>query len=131
MVDAGGRRRGGRTAFAIAMGVVAVLGAAAVLGVRFLTQTGPGTSVDEPPVSAGQQLWGTCAGGFYARPGEQIVDVERALRHRGDGGAQRRRRGSRRFGPSLGTRGPVEGHRCAPSDMNYLVVAGDQVPRVA
>ena len=27
----------------------------------------------DPPVLAGQQLWGACAGGFYARHGDTIV----------------------------------------------------------
>ena len=130
MVDAGRRRRGGRIAVAIAVGVVAVLGAAAVLGVRFLMQPGPGTSVEDPPVLAGQQLWGTCAGGFYARLGEQVV-VTSSGHCATEGTVAYGESGTVRgvFGPSpWEPECQVEGHRCAPSDMNYLVVAEDQVP---
>src|SRR5665811_2456454 len=31
------------------------------------------TPVYDPPVLAGQQLWGACAGGFYARHGDTVV----------------------------------------------------------
>ncbi|HEX6867711.1 MAG TPA: hypothetical protein VF119_02840 [Candidatus Limnocylindrales bacterium] len=86
----------------------------------------------EPPVVAGRQLWGTCAAGFYARLGDTVVLTSSAhcasegtTAHAPDG---RTVRGV--FGPSA-VLDPCEHaatHTCRPSDMNYLVVAPDQIP---
>lgn len=89
------------------------------------------TTLYDPPVLAGQQLWGYCAGGFYARYGDTIV-----LTSSGHCATE----GTVAYGPDdITVRGvfgpaardatcPYEGHQCASSDINYLVVAPDRIP---
>jgi hypothetical protein len=85
----------------------------------------------DPPVLAGQQLWGACAAGFYARRGDTIVltssghcATEGTVAHDPDGAGVRGV-----FGPAaLDATCPHPGHVCSPSDMNYLVVAADRIP---
>jgi hypothetical protein len=96
-----------------------------------LTQPRRSTPVYDPPVLAGQQLWGACAGGFYARRGETIVltssghcTTEGTVAYDADGTTIRGV-----FGPVA--RDPVcphEGKKCAASDMNYLIVATERIP---
>ena len=125
------RSRGSRNARLITLGVVALLLAVAMVGIRLLPQPAPGPLTDSPPVLAGQQLWGSCAGGFYARRGDMIVvtssghcATEGTVAYAGDGTTVRGV-----FGPAaLDPNCPVEGHRCFASDMNYLAVAKDQIP---
>ena len=85
----------------------------------------------EPPVVAGRQLWGACAGGFYARLEETVVLTSSA--HCASEGTTafepdgRTVRGV--FGPgALLEPCPHERHTCRPSDMNFLVVAPDRIP---
>lgn len=103
-----------------------------VLAISTVTQPPrPNPSVD-PPVLAGQQLWGTCAGGFYARRGDTIVLTstghctrEGIVAYEADGTTVRGV-----FGPAAQDAScPYPGHRCASSDLNYLVVATDRIPR--
>ena len=89
------------------------------------------TPAGEPPVLAGRQLWGSCAAGFYARREGSIVLTSSA--HCASEGTTapdpdgRTVRGV--FGPAAVLEPcPHEGHTCRPSDMNYLVVAPDQIP---
>jgi hypothetical protein len=87
--------------------------------------------VYDPPVLAGQQLWGACAGGFYARHGDTIVltstghcTTEGTVAYDAD---ETTVRGV--FGPAArDSTCPHPGHRCASSDLNYLVVAADRIP---
>lgn len=85
----------------------------------------------EPPVVAGRQLWGTCAAGFYARLGDTVV-LTSSAHCAGEGTTAyapdgRTVRGV--FGPgALLVPCEHESHTCRPSDMNYLVVAPDQIP---
>ena len=80
----------------------------------------------DPPVLAGQQLWGCCAGGFYARHGDTIVltstghcTTEGTVAYDPDGTTVRGV-----FGPAArDATCPYPGHTCAASDLNYLVVA--------
>lgn len=89
------------------------------------------TPVYDPPVLAGQQLWGACAGGFYARHGDAIVltstghcTTEGTVAYDPDGTTVRGV-----FGPAARDAScPYPGHRCAASDLNYLVVAPDRIP---
>ncbi len=89
------------------------------------------TEVYDPPVLAGQQLWGACAGGFYARRGDTIVLTstghctgEGSVAYDEDGTTVRGV-----FGPAARDAAcPYPGHTCAASDMNYLVVAPDHIP---
>lgn len=89
------------------------------------------TPVYDPPVLAGQQLWGYCAGGFYARKGETIVltstghcAAEGTVAYDPDGTTVRGV-----FGPAArDATCPYAGHKCASSDINYLVVAPDRIP---
>ncbi len=95
------------------------------------TQPRRTTAVYEPPVLAGQQLWGTCAGGFYARHGDEIVltstghcTSEGTVAYDADGTTVRGV-----FGPAARDAScPYPGHTCASSDMNYLVVAEARIP---
>jgi hypothetical protein len=89
------------------------------------------TEVYDPPVLAGQQLWGACAGGFYARRGDTIVltstghcTTEGTVAYDPDGTTVRGV-----FGPAARDDScPYPGHTCAASDLNYLVVATDHIP---
>jgi hypothetical protein len=89
------------------------------------------TPVYDPPVLAGQQLWGACAGGFYARHGDTIVltstghcTSEGTVAYDPDGTTVRGV-----FGPAArDATCPYPGHWCGASDLNYLVVARDRIP---
>jgi hypothetical protein len=99
--------------------------------VSALTQPRRTTPVYAPPVLAGQQLWGVCAGGFYARHAETIVltstghcTSEGTIAYDPDGTTVRGV-----FGPAARDSScPHPGHTCAASDLNYLVVAPDRIP---
>jgi hypothetical protein len=52
-----------------------LLGIGAFWIVSAVTQPRRTTPVFDPPVIAGQQLWGACAGGFYARHGDTVVEM--------------------------------------------------------
>lgn len=116
-------------ALLIGLAAVALFGIAAIV-VRQASQPTRPTPVYEPPVLAGQQLWGACAGGFYARRGDTIVltssghcTTEGAVAYSNDETV----RGV--FGPeAIEPMCPHAGKRCFESDMNYLVVAEDQIP---
>jgi hypothetical protein len=89
------------------------------------------TTVYDPPVLAGQQLWGACAGGFYARRGDTIVLTstghctrEGTVAYDQDGTTVRGIFGPAARDPSC----PYPGKTCAASDLNYLVVAEDRIP---
>jgi len=96
-----------------------------------ITQPRRTTAVYDPPVLAGQQLWGVCAGGFYARRGETIVltstghcTTEGTVAYDPDGTTVRGV-----FGPAARDDScPYPGKTCAASDLNYLVVALDRIP---
>jgi hypothetical protein len=85
----------------------------------------------DPPVLAGRQLWGSCAGGFYARRGTEVVLTSSAhcAREGTTAVAPDGRTVRGVFGPGafLATCEHTE-HTCRPSDMNYLVVVPDQIP---
>ena len=113
----------------ILTGVLVVFGALWI--VNALTQPRRTTPVYDPPVLAGQQLWGACAGGFYARRGETIVltstghcTSEGTVAYDPDGVTVRGV-----FGPAAQDDScPYPGHKCAASDINYLIVATDRIP---
>lgn len=109
----------------------ALVGVAAVLALALLVQPRRTTPVYDPPVLAGQQLWGACAGGFYARRGDSIVltssghcTTEGTVAYEPDGTTVRGVFGPAARDPSC----PHAGHTCAASDINYLVVAPDRIP---
>lgn len=112
--------------------VVAVV-AVVIVGVPLalnLASTSPPPAGD-PPVLAGRQLWGSCAAGFYARLADTVVLTSSAHCATEDTVAMapdgRTVRGV--FGPgALLDPCPHVGYTCRPSDMNYLVVAPDQIP---
>jgi hypothetical protein len=89
------------------------------------------TPVYDPPVLAGQPLWGFCSGGFYARRGATIVltstghcAAEGTVASDPDGVGVRGV-----FGPAArDATCPHPNHTCASSDLNYLVVATDRIP---
>ena len=99
--------------------------------VSTITQPRRTTDVYDPPVLAGQQLWGACAGGFYARRGDTIVltstghcTSEGTVAYDPDGTTVRGV-----FGPAAQDAScPYPGHTCASSDINYMVVAADRIP---
>src|SRR5213592_3080517 len=107
--------------------IAALLGLTLGIGLLAITramQPGRDTAVYDPPVLAGQQLWGACAGGFYARHGNTIVltstghcTSEGTVEYDPDGMTLRGV-----FGPAARSAScPHQGHKCAASDMNYLV----------
>jgi hypothetical protein len=99
--------------------------------VRELTTPHRTTPVYEPPVLAGQQLYGACAGGGYARLDDKVVltstghcTAEGTIAYEADGVTVRGI-----FGPSArDATCPYAGHTCASSDINYLVVAPGRIP---
>ncbi len=112
-----------------AVGLVAV----AVVGVVVATNVTRSTQIlsGDPPILAGRQLWGSCAGGFYARRGATIVLTSSAhCAGEGTTAYDPDGRGVRGvFGPgAVLDPCPHDGHTCRPSDMNYLVVAADRIP---
>ncbi len=108
-----------------------LLGAACYVAAREVMQPRRTTALYSPPVLAGQQLWGYCAGGFYARHGDTIVltstghcTTEGTVAYDPDGTTVRGV-----FGPAARDAScPYAGHRCASSDLNYLIVAIDRIP---
>lgn len=115
-------------AFAIVTSIVAI---AVVAAVRMVVSSSP-PLVGDPPVVAGRQLWGSCAAGFYARLDTTIVLTSSAhcAREGMTATAPDGRTVRGVFGPPavLDPCPHAATHTCRPSDMNYLVVAPDQVP---
>jgi hypothetical protein len=116
----------------LTLGLAAVLLAIlSVWLVSIVTQPRRTTAVYDPPVLAGQQLWGACAGGFYARHGDAIVltstghcTSEGTVAYDDDGTTVRGV-----FGPAArDATCRYPGHKCRSSDLNYLVVARDRIP---
>ena len=114
------------------VGLVGVLVALVALWIlTVVTQPRRSTPIYDPPVLAGQQLWGYCAGGFYARLGDTVVltstghcVAEGTVATDPDGTIVRGV-----FGPAARYAScPYPGHKCLPSDINYLVVATDRIP---
>lgn len=99
--------------------------------VGVVTQPRRTTPFYDPPVLAGQHLWGACSAGFYARHGATIVltstghcTSEGTVAYDPDGTTIRGV-----FGPAArDATCPYEGHVCASSDLNYLIVAEDRIP---
>ena len=124
-----GRARNLRLLLVVAAGLL--LGVASFSLVRAITTPQRTTPVHEPPVLAGQVLWGYCSGGFYARRGATVVltstghcTSEGTVAYGHDGTTVRGV-----FGPAArDATCPYAGHVCARSDLNYLVVAADQLP---
>jgi hypothetical protein len=108
-----------------------LVGIGAFWAVGVVTQPRRTTPFYDPPVLAGQQLWGACAGGFYARHGDTIVVTssghctgEGTVAYEADGVTVRGV-----FGPTAhAATCPYPGHTCAASDMNYFVIAEDRIP---
>ncbi len=108
-----------------------VLGGGVVAIANVVTAPRRSTPMYDPPVLAGQQLFGYCAGGFYARTGDTIVltstghcTTEGTIAYDPDGTTVRGV-----FGPAArDATCPHEGHKCASSDINYLVVAQERIP---
>ena len=126
---AGARIRPVHLLIAVLAALVVAIAAAAII--KSALQPRRTTPVYDPPVLAGQQLWGACAGGFYARHGDTIVltstghcTSEGTVAYDDDGTTVRGV-----FGPyARDATCPYPGHWCASSDMNYLVVATDRIP---
>ncbi|MGP1674065.1 MAG: hypothetical protein ACTS8Z_02480 [Candidatus Limnocylindrales bacterium] len=118
-----------RLAAVLLAGVGLGIGAFAIVSVA--TTPRRDTPIYDPPVLAGQQLFGYCAGGFYARRGDTIVltstghcTTEGAVAYDPDGTTVRGV-----FGPAArDATCPYDGHKCAASDINYLVVAPERIP---
>jgi hypothetical protein len=112
----------------VAIAIIAITAVAIVLSGNLAGSPPP---AGDPPVIAGRQLWGSCAAGFYARRGQTIV-LTSSAHCAGEGTTAtspdgRTVRGV--FGPgAVLDPCPHAGHTCRPSDMNYLVVAPDQIP---
>ncbi len=102
----------------VLVGVTIVACALAVVRVMEPQRT---TAVYDPPVLAGQQLWGACAGGFYARHGDTVVltstghcTSEGTVAYDPDSTTVRGVFGPRAQDASC----PYPGHKCAVSDIN-------------
>jgi hypothetical protein len=112
----------------LALGVAVFAGWQAIVRVTPPHRTTP---LYDPPVLAGQPLWGYCAGGVYARHGDTLVvtstghcTTEGTVATDPDGVGIRGV-----FGPAArDATCPYTGHVCASSDINYLVVARDRIP---
>lgn len=89
------------------------------------------TAVHDPPVLAGQHLYGLCSGGFYARLDDTIVltstghcTSEGTVATDPDGTGVRGVFGPAAVSPTCA----FEGKTCAASDLNYLVVDPARIP---
>lgn len=126
---AGARDRRVRLLIVILAGLAVGIGSFAI--VRIVTTPHRTTPVYDPPVLAGQQLWGYCAGGVYARRETTVVltstghcTTEGTVAYEPDGTTMRGV-----FGPAARDAScPYAGHKCASSDINYLVVAPERIP---
>ena len=115
---------------AVALAGIAV-GTGALAAARALTAQHRSTPVYDPPVLAGQPLYGYCSGGVYARLGDIVVltstghcTSEGTVATDPDGTGVRGV-----FGPAArDATCPYPGHTCASSDINSLVVAADRIP---
>jgi hypothetical protein len=124
-----GRVRARRLLIVAVAGLLLGIGTYSIVGA--VTQPRRTTPVYDPPVLAGQHLWGYCSGGFYARHGDTIVltstghcAAEGTVATDPDGATVRGV-----FGPAArDATCPYPGHVCAASDINYLVVAKDRIP---
>jgi hypothetical protein len=122
-------KRARRLVIVVLAGVLAGMGVYG--GVTFLTTPRRVTAVYDPPVLAGQQLWGYCAGGVYARLGAVIVLTSTghctspgSIAYEDDDTTIR---GT--FGPAARDAScPYPDHTCASSDLNYMVVAPNRIP---
>lgn len=132
MVDPQSTSRAPRRRLLLIGAAVAVVAIAIVAVVSVLSAGAPATTpAADPPVVAGRQLWGSCAAGFYARRGDDVVLTS---------SAHCAAEGTTAFAPDGHTvRGvfgpgavldpcPYADHTCRPSDINYLVVAADRIP---
>jgi len=127
--SARGRIRAVRLLIVVLAGLLLGIGTFSIVSV--VTQPRRTTAVYDPPVLAGQHLWGYCSGGFYARRGDTIVltstghcTTEGTVAYDPDGTTVRGV-----FGPAARDAScPYPGHTCAASDLNYLVVAPDRIP---
>lgn len=118
-----------RLAVVVLSGVL--LGWGSLTALRAITTPHRTTPLFDPPVLAGQQLWGYCAGGVYARHGDEIVLTSSGhCTTEGQVATDPEGAGIRgRFGPAArDATCPYPGHKCASSDINYLVVAPDRIP---
>ena len=119
-------RRGPLLVVALGLAAVAVLA-----GALLLLPPARTTPVYDPPVLAGQQLWGSCAGGFHARRGSTIVVTTSghcaapgSVAYEPDGVTVRGTFGPPARDPTC----PHAGHECAASDMAVLEIAPDRIP---
>jgi hypothetical protein len=115
---------------AVFAGLAMLAIAALVLAVALLPPAPPPLSGD-PPILAGRQLWGPCAGGFHARRGTTIVVTSTGhcaapgtVAHDPDGNGVRGVFGP----PARDATCPHPGHECAASDMAVLELAPDRIP---
>jgi hypothetical protein len=128
--------QGDRRVRAIRLLTVAFLGIAVGVGsftvVTALSTPHRTTPAYDPPVLAGQHLWGFCSAGFYARHDETIVLTSTG--HCATEGTVARSQDGRNivlgvFGPAArDATCPYPGHVCAASDINYLVVDPARIP---
>ena len=117
-----------RVAIGLWLGVVVALVALFVSGRFGYPRTSP---IYDPPVLAGQHLWGYCSAGFYARRGDTIVLTSTGhCTSEGTTATDPDGTGVRGvFGPAAhAATCDKPGKTCAASDLNYLVVAEDRVP---
>ena len=128
MISARPRLRPIHVLVAVLAGLLIVVG---VLAVQRATQPRRTTAVYDPPVLAGQHIWGACSGGFYARHESAIVLTstghcagEGTVAYDPDGKGVRGVFGP----PARDATCPYPDHTCASSDINYLVVAENRIP---
>ena len=108
-----------------------LIGLSSFVLVRYVTTPRRTTPFYNPPVVAGQWIPGYCSAGVYARLGNTIVLTTSphcagvgVVAHDPDSGIL-----LGTFGPTAqDATCPYPGHFCAPSDMNYLVVAPARIP---
>ena len=109
------------------MGVIVGIGVASII--HAVTTPHRTTPVYDPPVLAGQHLWGACTGGFYARLGDRRLTSTGHCTTEGTWPTPPTARRSAASSARLpASHVPLPGHICAASDINYLVVATDQIP---
>lgn len=123
------RVRARRLLIVALIGVIVTIGL--VAGFNEVTRPRRTTPVYDPPVLAGQVIPGYCSAGVYARLGDTIALTTSA--HCAEEGVVAHDPGKSTI---QGVIGPTAreatcaypDHWCAPSDVNYMVVAADRIP---
>ena len=111
--------------------IAVVIGIGTLVLVRTLATRTRNTPVYDPPVLAGQPLWGSCSGGVYARKGDAVVltssghcTTPGTVAYEPDGVTVRGTFGEAARDATCS----YPRHTCASSDINFMIVDPARIP---